>query len=76
MLRVSQTYENLVSVRKEMRCNNGRRCPTYDAYLFCVVAQVLAQLHLKTTLAEPAGRLFSLCVNQNYVQVNGNICSV
>lgn len=34
-----------------------------------IFVQVLAQLHLKTTLAEAAGRLFALCVQQNYVQV-------
>lgn len=31
--------------------------------------QVLAQLHLRSNLADPAGRLFSLCVANNYVQV-------
>lgn len=34
-----------------------------------VCSQVLSQLHLRNVLAEPAGRLFTLCVNQNYVQV-------
>lgn len=35
--------------------------------------QVLAQLHLKTTLAEAVTRLFGLCVNQNYVQVRFSV---
>ncbi|CAM9397339.1 unnamed protein product, partial [Ectocarpus fasciculatus] len=32
------------------------------------IIQVLAQLHLRTTLADEAARLFALCVTQNYVQ--------